>query len=335
MAPQIADTVDQRLQTLMRAAVIQQPRCVEVVRQSLPAIGPKQVRVRLEGCGVCASNGPVWEGRPWFDYPRPPGSPGHEGWGVVDECGEEVDSLKRGDRVALLSYHAFAEYDIADATRCVSLPQVLLSGPAPGEPLACAVNVFRRSDIQPNEKVVIVGIGFLGALLVQLVTSAGAEVIAISRRDFALQIAEQCGAKHLLRFDDPRKVGAQLRQFIEGDGCSRVIEAVGSQVALNIASELVATRGKLIIAGFHQDGTRQVNMQSWNWRGLDVVNAHERDFDVYIQGMREAFDLVATKKLDLEPLMTHQFSLDELAEALDMNLERPNGFLKAWIDCNA
>ncbi|HVS76585.1 MAG TPA: alcohol dehydrogenase catalytic domain-containing protein, partial [Steroidobacteraceae bacterium] len=84
---------------------------VERVEAPAPAAG--EVRVKLEGCGVCGSNLPVWEGRPWFNYPLDPGAPGHEGWGIVDRLGEGVDGVAPGDRVALLSYHAYAEYDVA------------------------------------------------------------------------------------------------------------------------------------------------------------------------------------------------------------------------------
>jgi len=54
-----------------------------------------------------------------------------------------------------------------------------------------------------------------------------------------------------------------------------VIEAAGQQWPLDLATELTRERGRLIIAGYHQDGPRQINMQLWNWRGLDVINAHE------------------------------------------------------------
>ena len=68
----------------MRAAVLAAPGRVELREVPRPEPGRGEVRVRLGGCGVCHSNLPVFEGRDWFDYPRPPGSPGHEGWGVID-----------------------------------------------------------------------------------------------------------------------------------------------------------------------------------------------------------------------------------------------------------
>ena len=73
----------------------------------------------------------------------------------------------------------------------VPLPAALDGVPFPGEPLGCAINIFRRSDIEAGQTVAIVGIGFLGALLTQLAAHAGARVIAISRRPFALDVARR------------------------------------------------------------------------------------------------------------------------------------------------
>jgi threonine dehydrogenase-like Zn-dependent dehydrogenase len=89
----------------------------------------------------------------------------------------------------------------------------------------------------------------------------------------------------------------------------------------------------LIIAGYHQDGPRQVNMQLWNWRGIDVINAHERDPQAYVRGIREAVEAVASGKLDPNPLYTHQYSLERLDEALNATRDRPDGFLKALVRC--
>src|SRR5918993_1477546 len=77
----------------MRAAIIAGPKQTEIEHFTLPEPGPGEVRIRLEGCGVCGSNLPLWEGRPWFQYPAAPGSPGHEGWGVVDALGQGVTGL--------------------------------------------------------------------------------------------------------------------------------------------------------------------------------------------------------------------------------------------------
>jgi threonine dehydrogenase-like Zn-dependent dehydrogenase len=114
-------------------------------------------------------------------------------------------------------------------------------------------------------------------------------------------------------------------------GCERVIEAAGTQQTLDLASALVATAGRLIIAGYHQDGPRQIDLQSWNWRGIDVINAHERAPERYVAGMRAAAAQIASGALDPAPLYTHGFSLDQSAAAFELLETRPPGFIKAWI----
>ena len=291
--------------TLARSAVVTAPGRVEVRPSAVPEPGPGEVLLRLEGCGVCGSNVPVWEGRPWFEYPLEPGAPGHEGWGRVAAVGAGVDERLLGRRVAALSYRAFAGHDVAPAEHVVELPSELEGTPFPGEALACAVNVFGRSDVRAGQTVAVVGVGFLGSLLVQLAGAAGAEVVEVRR-------------------DTP--VDAYRER------CERVLEAAGTQAALDTASQLVAAGGRLVIAGYHQDGPRTVDLQSWNWRGLDVVNAHERDPAVYAAGMREAVAAVLDGRIELEPLLTHRFPLERLGDALEAARARPPGFVKAWVE---
>ncbi len=313
----------------MRAAMVAAPRrlTLESVPAPLPADG--QVRVRIDGCGICGSDLVVWEGRPWFDYPLAAGRPGHEAWGTVEALGAGVDTLREGQRVAGLLYNAFADLDVADADALVPLPDDL-TGPFPGEAIACVLNIFERSAIAPGDTVAVVGVGFLGALLIQLAAARGARVVAISRRAFALETATACGASHVVGLtDDPI---AEVASLTDGAMCDVAIEATGLQSALDVASELVRVRGRLVIAGYHQDGTRTVDMQSWNWRGIDVVNAHERDTAVYVRGITAAVQAVADGLLDLTPVITHRLPLDQLDTALDLALERPDGFVKAVVE---
>lgn len=316
----------------MRAAVLVEPKRFVVQHVPLPRPGPGQVRVRLEGCGVCASNIPPWEGRPWFNYPMEPGQLGHEGWGVVDALGPQVKGLKLGDRVALLSGHAYAEYDLAPAQDVVCLPRMLHGRPFPGEPLGCTINIFRRSQIHAGSTVAIIGIGFLGANLTRLASAAGARVIAIARRPYALQVARQMSAAQCLEMDDSQRILDRVKELTDGRLCDVAIEAVGKQGPLDLAGELTRQRGRLVIAGYHQDGLRQVNMQLWNWRGIDVINAHEREQRVYIDGIRDAVDEVDSGRLNPDPLYTHRYPLERLNEALQTTLARPEGFMKALIE---
>jgi threonine dehydrogenase-like Zn-dependent dehydrogenase len=315
----------------MRAACLVAPGRIEVRETERPTIASREVLVRLEGSGVCHSNLALWEGRPWFQYPADAGAPGHEGWGWIEELGAEVKGLTVGQRVAALSYKAYADCDVASADAVVALPDSLAAIPFPGEPLGCAMNIFRRSEIVPGHTVAIVGIGFLGALLTRLASDAGARVIAISRRPFALEMARQLGAAHTIAPGDGHDVIGRVRTLTGGELADRVIEATGEQAPLDLAGELTRERGRLVIAGYHQDSARQVNMQLWNWRGLDVINAHERDPRIYMDGMRAAVEAVVAGLLDPAPLYTHRYPLDALASALDATRERPDGFMKALV----
>ena len=315
----------------MRAAVVTGPGEMEVREVARPQPGSGQVRVRLEGCGVCASNLTPWAGPEWMTFPTEPGGLGHEGWGVVDALGEGVTGVAGGDRVAALSHKSFAEYDVADEAAVVKLPPALAGKPFPGEPLGCAMNIFRRAEIKAGQTVAIVGIGFLGAVLTRLATDAGARVIAISRRPFSLDLARRMGAAETIPLEDHYGIINRVGELTGGVFCDVTIEAIGKQWPLDLAAELTRERGRLVIAGYHQDGPRQVNMQLWNWRGFDIASAHERDPAVYAQGVREAVEAVASGRLDIEPLLSHTYPLDRLGEALDATRDRPDGFLKALV----
>jgi NADPH:quinone reductase len=267
--------------------VIGAPQTAAATEVAAPAPGEGEVLIEVEGCGVCGSSLPVWEGRPWFSYPLAPGAPGHEVWGRTED----------GRRVAALCFNGFAAYDVAQAETVVELPFALEGVPFPGEALACAVNVVRRARVGVRDRVAIVGMGFLGRAIAQLLPHADT----------------------LRRGDDP-----------SGE-YEVVIEAAGTQSALDTASALVAAGGRLVVAGFHQDGPRSVDMQGWNWRGIDVINAHERDSAVVVKAMREAAWLAAEGTLDVEALVTHRLPLEETARAFELAATRPDGFVKAVV----
>jgi threonine dehydrogenase-like Zn-dependent dehydrogenase len=291
----------------MRAAVVEAPGRIGIHRSTVPEPREGELLVRMEGSGVCASDLPLWEGRSWFAYPCEPGAPGHEGWGV------DVES---GRRVALLSHRAYAEYEVVSKDLVVALPD-LGDLPFPGEALGCALNIFSRSGVRAGTTVGVVGAGFLGLLLVQLCVGAGAKVLAFSRRVSSLELA--------------RSFGAQTPAEPRDESCDVVIEAAGVQTTLDLATLLVRVRGRLVIAGYHQDGHRSVDMQLWNWRGLDVINAHERDPGVYVEGMRAAVAAVTEGQLDPRPLYTHRLPLDRIGEAFELIRTRPEGFVKALV----
>jgi NADPH:quinone reductase len=313
----------------MRAAVLSGPRRFEVLVVDRPSPGPGEVLVQLEGSGVCGSNLVPWQGREWFSYPFAPGAPGHEGWGWIAEAGPGVHDLAIGDRVAVLSGAAFAEFDVAPAERVVRIPRQI-PGPFPGEALGSGANVFRRSGIRAGDAVAVVGAGFLGLVAVRLAALAGAHVVAVSRRATALRLAREYGAAGTVAMHERNGAVEAARRLAGGRLFDVVVEAVGNQLALDVASELVGEGGRLVVAGHHQDGPRIVNMWLWNQRGIEVVNAHERDPRVRREGVVAALGAVADGRLDPAPLFT-TYPLDRLGAAFQAMEERPDGFVKALV----
>jgi threonine dehydrogenase-like Zn-dependent dehydrogenase len=315
----------------MRAALLSQPGKFEIKEISPPSVQQHQIKIKVEGCGICSSSIPLWQGRDWFNYPQEPGSPGHEGWGIVESLGDNIENFKKGDKVAFLSYHAYADYEVVDQANVIKLPQSLNNLPFPGEPLGCAMNIFDRSDISEKDTVAIIGIGFLGALLCQLCKQKGAKVVAISKRQFSLEYATTYGADENIAITTTWEIAGKVKEITRGSFCSRVIEATGKQEALDIAIDIIAEGGKLIVAGYHQDGMRQVDFQKWNWKGIDVINAHERNPEKYKAGIKNAVDAVASGTLKPELLYTHTFNIEEINKGFEIADTRPEGFMKALI----
>jgi threonine dehydrogenase-like Zn-dependent dehydrogenase len=313
------------------AAIVGGPRVVEMTTLPLHAPGNEEVSVSVKGCGICGSNVPVWEGRPWFDYPLAPGAPGHEAWGEIIEVGDGVVGLRSGDPVALLSTEAFSNALTVTAGDVVRLPGELRGTDFPGEPIGAAFNVARRSRFAEGETVAVIGLGFIGAIVVRVAAHAGARVIAIARQERSLELASSLGAAETVLLQDQGSVVDAVDALTGGVLCRTVVEAVGLQEPLDLAGQLTSVGGRLVVAGYHQDGKRTVDMQLWNWRGIDVINAHERDPQVVIRGVRDAAEATVAGWFDPTALYTHIYPMTRLGEALDVVVDRAPGLVKALV----
>jgi threonine dehydrogenase-like Zn-dependent dehydrogenase len=126
----------------------------------------------------------------------------------------------------------------------VPLPTALDGQPVPGEALACAWNVFQRSGLEAGQAVAVVGIGFLGALLVEIAARAGARVIAVSRRPFALEVARRMGAESVLSLAPGRDLVPAVAERAGPQLCDVVIEATGLQEPLTAAGAPTPAGGR-------------------------------------------------------------------------------------------
>lgn len=98
-----------------------------------------------------------------------------------------------------------------------------------------------------------------------------------------------------------------------------------------LAGELVRAHGKLSLVGYHQGLARAVDIGMWNWKAIDVVNAHVRETPLLVAAIRKGLALVASGRLSLEPLVTHRFGLEETDRAFELLETKPHGFIKAVV----
>jgi len=183
-----------------------------------------------------------------------------------------------------------------------------------------------------GDTVALVGLGFMGLLMLQAVRLKGpAKIIGVDTRTEARKKALLIGADEVLA---PDQVTTQLKltewsQLGRGCGVDVAFETSGTQGGLTLAGQMPHEHGVLSIVGFHQGGPRQVDMELWNWKALQVINAHERRQDYLMDCMRRGLDLIAAGKLDMASLVTHRFGLDQVDDAFRALLAKPTGFIKA------
>lgn len=312
-----------------RAAVMTGPRRVVFRDCLVPALKPDEVLVRVEGCGVCPADLPAWRGRPGTPYPLPPGAPGNQAWGRVEGTGREVLGLSEGDRVALLSRRGFAGCAVGKASTVAILPPELDGLPVPGCALGSVMTILRRSRVQPGDRVAVVGVGFTGALLVELLVGRGAEVVVLSGRPTDLAEASRRGAHHLIPLDDHGVARRRVLDVTRGAGCERVIEVTGEQRPLDLAGEIAAEGARLVIAGHHHD-IRIVDLPLWNRRGLEVTSATDGDDGERLKGVHDGIAAILEQRLDPFPLFT-RIPMAQMAHAFQLEEIRPPGFFKGLL----
>ena len=263
----------------------------------MPPVGDNQVLVRMLACGVCSGDLFVYKQR--AELAATHSQLGHEASGVVAAVGRAVTDFREGDLVTSLTWPAYAEYFVSPATDLARLPPEVDPVYALGEAIACCVHAANRFGTRPGDRVALLGCGFMGLIPLQLVRRQGAGFICAldpiaERRQMSLHFGADVAY-------DPMTVDVKaLGEF------DVVIEATGVQAALDLGTELVKQHGRLILIGYHQsnNGRRTVNMQQWNFKGIDIINAHVRHRPEKAEAMRQGMELLRQGHLDTKPLVT-------------------------------
>ncbi len=259
----------------MKAAQIRQPRGNwEIVERAIPEPGPREVRIRVEACGVCHSDLLVKDGLwPGLQFPR---VPGHEVAGRIDAVGPDVrnwragqpvgvgwhgghcfncEPCRRGDfilcqngRITGISHDGgYADYMISPAEAVAAMPNDLPAEEA--APLLCAgitvFNSLRHSGAKPGDLVAVQGIGGLGHLALQYASRMGFVTVAINRGSEKKPLANQLGARDYI--DSTAENSAES---LKKRGGARLILATAPE-AKSISALVggLAPDGKLLIVG--------------------------------------------------------------------------------------
>jgi threonine dehydrogenase-like Zn-dependent dehydrogenase len=252
---------------------------------------------------------------------------GHEASGVVASVGQDVTAFAEGDIVTALSMPAYADYFVATPDQLCALPPEIDPAYALGEPIACCVHAGNRFGTVPGDRVVVVGCGFMGLVCLQIARFQGAGFLCALDPDASrLETSIELGADFAA---DPSEGGAPsiLARFGEFD---LVIEAAGTQSALDLCGDLVKEHGRIVLVGYHQSegGMRTVNMQQWNYKAIDVVNGHVRRHEEKAEAMRQGMDLMREGHLSTAPLIT-MYDFRDIEQAFrDLSSRKP-GLVKA------
>lgn len=315
----------------MRASILVEPKKSQVKEIDSPSPGDEEVLIRVEACGVCASDLHRWRGDGNFDYPA---RIGHEPSGVIERIGNRVSGWEIGQRVTALApgRGAFAEFITVPQESVILLPSALTYTEAIAEPIGCLVSGLERTEIHLGDRVAIVGCGFMGLALLQLVANRGVrEIVAIDVRQDALKNALRFGADqaYLPEAVDQKDKVISWDQI--GQGFDVVFETTGTQPALTLAGEMTGVHGVLSIVGWHTGDMRTLDIGLWNWKAITVINAHERRSDYLVSCMEAGLNLISAGKLDLASLITHTYTLNEVDKAFADLEEKPKGYIKGVV----
>jgi L-iditol 2-dehydrogenase len=314
----------------MRRAVMTAPYTIEWRELELPAPGADEVLVRVEQCGVCASELSLWTGK---EPDQLPAQIGHEVAGVVEEVGSGVTSVAAGESVVVWAPECggFAERILTPERWCVRVAPGL-AFPAVAEPLACVVGAVELAAPALGDDVVIVGAGFMGNLLQLASALKGPRSVTVAdMRPDALARAAELGATRVV---DTRSesVAEAVLEVTDGRGADVAYEAIGVQAGLDMIGESTRMGGKLCVVGYHLGGPRAIPLGRWNYMAFQIVNAHFRDPATIVGHMRAGMRLVETGALDVAPLKSDVLALDDVAEAFACAAEKPESFVKSVVE---
>ena len=341
----------------MKALIYTNPYCLEYADYPQPAVGEDDVLIRVKACGICGSDVQGFTGKTGRRIP--PLIMGHEAAGIIEDAGKNVRDFRRGDRVCFDStvycnkcqpcrngfYNrcenrqvlgvstpsfkrqgAFAEYVAVPWWIVSKIPDDMsYVHAALLEPVSIGMHAANRARISIGDTVVVVGAGAIGLFVLQACKLKGARVIICDINDFRLDVARELGAEVLV---NPTKSNLKdkVLKVSDGAGADVAFEVVGFAQTFADAISVTKTGGHLVAVGNLQK-TAEFNLQELVARELTFTGSYASSGE-----FREGIDLVASGKINVEPLISDVLPLREGPSAFDRLLKAQENLLKIVLE---
>jgi threonine dehydrogenase-like Zn-dependent dehydrogenase len=337
----------------MRAAVLVKPRKFEIQEVEIPPLKPTQMLVRVKSCGICHSSmanylgqGTNWMGTP-LELPLPPGAPGHEPVGVVEEVGEEVKKFKIGDKVTGMGFTpGFAEYSVVDfagtmwggklfTPMVVKVPDNIPVEYGIGEPIKCCATIARHSRVKFGDYVFVAGSGYMGLLIIAGLASKGlSELIACDLIDSRLKLAKELGATVTLNSKEVDVV-KEVESITDGKMCDVAIEGIGHPAGVTLTSKVIKDSpppGTIILYGYHAVPDNY-DLSMWGPKAPLIISLHPAYSPDQMRDLEISMKAVEKGIYPVEKLITHKWKLEEINEAHEAAYKSPplEGYIKGIV----
>lgn len=346
----------------MKAALFYGGADIRVEERPTPEPGPGEVLVRVRSAGICGSDLHGYRGgSPGRDSGAPAligREDGHELAGEIAGLGPEVTGFSIGQRVGIEpehligcgncaccrrgdthicptrgqrhgerhGSHGFSQYDVCRATNVHPLPEnVSTDAAAILDCYACAIHALNRVRIKPYANVVVLGTGTIGMTLGQVLRATGAgPVIMVGNRSAPLERARAAGAADLtVANSDGDPVEAVLRQT-DGRGAEVIYETVGGNApTVGQAIQMARPGGTICILGIF---TQQPELDTRTAYRKELTITWCNSYGLWdgISEYQIALNLLASGRVRAEPLITHHFRLDQIAEGFAAAADKRN-----------
>ena len=322
----------------MKAARFVEVGRMEFERVPVPELAAGELLVRTEMASICGSDlHVVYHGTFRTTFPQNPGYPGHEGIGEVVES--RHPDFKAGELVLTcpdpFNSKAFAEYQAIPGEYCLKLPDY--DGPRAhllmAQQLGTVIFALRQNPVDVlGRNVVVMGQGSAGLFFAYLIKRAGAaQVIVSDLSEARLAASRQMGATVAVKAGGDNLKDAVMAHT-GGLGADYLVEAVGGQASLLESVSLAREGANMLMFGLPDTlEPVDINFHDFFRKKLLMSTTYGAQEEEGRVSFRMALDLIANKQIDVSPLLSHVFPIEEIDEAMRTAHERTGNALKVSV----